>query len=261
MDLQLHGKVALVTGGASGIGESVVRALYDEGCRVHVADKNRSRGEALATELGAARGNVAFHPVDLREQSEVSEMVRSISETSGRLDILVNNAAQNDSVGLDDGTDAFRKSIELNLIAVYGVTHACLGLLRKSRGTIVNVGSKVSETGQGGTSGYAASKGGVSALTREWALDLLSDGIRVNQVNPAEVRTPLYDSWLARQEEGSDRALARVSRLIPLGGRLTEPGEIANMIVFLASPRASHVTGQLVFVDGGYTHLDRALTS
>jgi len=117
----------------------------------------------------------------------------------------------------------------------------------------------VALTGQGGTSGYAAAKGAILALTREWAAELLPYGVRVNAVVPAEVMTPLYRQWLDTFPHPEEK-LAAIRSKIPLGNRMTEPEEIAAMTVFLLSDKAAHITGQHLFVDGGYVHLDRALT-
>ena len=124
----------------------------------------------------------------------------------------------------------------------------------------MNTASKVAYTGQGGTSGYAAAKGAQLALTREWAVELLPYGIRVNAVVPSEVRTLAYQKWLNSFDNSGER-LASIVKNIPLGGRMTEPGEIASATVFLLSAQSSHTTGQHVFVDGGYVHLDRASTT
>jgi L-fucose dehydrogenase len=131
--------------------------------------------------------------------------------------------------------------------------------LKESRGSIVNIGSKTALTGQGGTSGYTASKGAILALTREWAVELLDYGIRVNSVVPAEVMTPLYQQWLDTFPDPETKLKTIVSK-IPLGKRMTTTDEIAAMVVFLISGRARHTTGQHILVDGGYVHLDRALT-
>jgi len=151
------------------------------------------------------------------------------------------------------------QSLERNLIHYYVMAHLCVEALKASRGAIVNISSKTALTGQGGTSGYTASKGAQLALTREWAASLAGDGVRVNAVVPAEVMTPLYRSWIAGFDD-PEAKLADITRRIPLGRRMTTAGEIADTAVFLLSERASHVTGQWMFVDGGYTHLDRALT-
>ena len=122
----------------------------------------------------------------------------------------------------------------------------------------MNIGSKTAETGQGGTSGYAASNGGRNALTREWAVELLKYNIRVNAVIVAECYTPLYDKWI-KTFDNSEEKLKSITEKIPLEKRMTSAQEIADMVVFLLSDRSSHTTGQLIHVDGGYVHLDRAL--
>jgi L-fucose dehydrogenase len=150
-------------------------------------------------------------------------------------------------------------SLERNLVHYYAMAHHALPALKKSRGSIVNIGSKTAVTGQGGTSGYVAAKAAILGLTREWAAELHPLGIRVNAVVPAEVLTPLYQQWLSGFPNPEEK-LARIISKIPLGKRMTKPEEIADMVLFLISERASHITGQHLFVDGGYTHLDRALT-
>ncbi len=177
----------------------------------------------------------------------------------GRIDALVNNAGVNDKVGLEAGSpEEFLASIQRNLWHYYSMAHYALPSLKEARGSIINIASKVAITGQGGTSGYAASKGGQLALTREWAVELLPFGIRVNAIVPAEVMTPLYRRWIATFPNPEEK-LRSITNKIPLGQRMTEPAEIASMAVFLLSARASHITGQQVFVDGGYVHLDRSL--
>ncbi len=170
----------------------------------------------------------------------------------------MNNAGANDSIGLDAGPDAFRASLERNLIHYYTLAHLTLPQLREHRGAIVNISSKTAVTGQGNTSAYVAAKAAQLGLTREWAAALAQDGIRVNAVIPAEVMTPLYRKWLDTFEHPDER-LAEITARIPLGHRMTQAEEIAATVVFLLSDRAGHTTGQWLFVDGGYTHLDRAL--
>ena len=249
MDLALQDKVVLVTGGSKGIGERIVSSFVAEGARVANANRPGPEGEALQAELGE---NCFFIAADLCEVDSCRQAVEKTIERFGRIDVVVNNAGVNDSVGLDAGPAAFGESLQRNLIHYYAIVHYALDELKRSRGTIINIGSKVSVTGQGNTSGYAAAKGGINSLTREWAVDLAKDGIRVNAVIPAETWTPLYDKWLKTMPNPAE-AKQQIEQSIPLGSRFTTAQEIANTVVFLASPRSSHTTGQIIFVDGGYT--------
>jgi L-fucose dehydrogenase len=250
MDLGLAGKVVIVTGGSSGIGAAVCQALAEEGARPVILDRNAPP---------AAPAGAVFIETSLTDDAACREAVRRTVAELGGVDGLVNNAGRNDAVGLDAGTAAFMASVASNLAHYYALTHHCLPHLKASRGAVVNVASKVALTGQGGTSGYAAAKGAQLALTREWAAALLGDGVRVNAVLPAEVMTPLYQEWVSGFPD-PEAKLNEIQAKIPLGARMTAPREIADTIVFLLSPRSSHTTGQWLSPDGGYTHLDRALT-
>lgn len=261
MDLLLKDKVAMVTGGASGIGEAVTRAFAAEGAVAVIAGRKPAQAAPILEGLRARGLRAGFVQVELTDEDQVRAAVAETVGAWGRIDILVNNAGFNDGAGLENGTADFRLSLERNLVQVFAITHHALPYLKASRGTIVNIGSKVADTGQGGTSGYAASKGGMNALTREWALELAPSGVRVNAVIPSETWTPLYGAWLERTTPDPVAALERIGRHIPLGRRLTTSEEIAATVVFLASGRSSHTTGQIVVVDGGYLHLDRMCTA
>lgn len=252
MDLHLRDCVALVTGGARGIGRAIADAFRDEGARVVVADRSEP-SEPFRPGIELVRG-------DLQDAAAARAAVDAAIARHGRLDVLVNNAGRNDGVGLAAGAEAFVASLRQNLLPAYSLLHAARTHLERARGAIVTIGSKVAVTGQGGTSAYAAAKGALLALTREWALELAPAGVRANAVVPAEVATPMYDEWLATQPDSAAQR-QRIERSIPLGHRFTTAAEIAAMVVFLASPRSGHTTGQIVFVDGGYTHLDRRATS
>src|SRR5580698_1202041 len=260
MDLQLKDKVVIVTGGAKGIGAAIVHSLAAEGAIPVIADRDAEAGKRLQADLHNSGANCALINVDLENPDGCSQSIAQTLKTFGRLDALVNNAGRNDKVGLESGTVAeYVASLNRNLVHYYSMAHYALPHLKRSRGVIVNIASKTAVTGQGSTSGYASSKGAIMALTREWAAELLPYGIRVNSVVPSEVMTPLYRSWLdtfPNPEEKLNNILTR----IPLGQRMTTADEIAAMVVFLISAKSSHTTGQHLFVDGGYVHLDRALT-
>jgi NAD(P)-dependent dehydrogenase (short-subunit alcohol dehydrogenase family) len=260
MDLGLRDKVALVTGGSKGIGEGIVRRLLAEGAKVANVNRSTAEGEAMQREYESLGQECYFIQGDLCDTEACRTAVTSTIDRFGRIDILINNAGVNDGVGLGAGPNAFVGSLERNLIHYYALAHFALDELKKSQGVIINIGSKVSVTGQGGTSGYAAAKGAINGLTREWALDLAEFGIRVNAVLPAETWTPLYSHIIDTMPDPA-AAKREIENLIPLGRRFTTKEELADMVVFLASPRSSHTTGQIIFVDGGYTHFDRKYTS
>ncbi|MEY2873326.1 MAG: hypothetical protein RLZZ373_697 [Pseudomonadota bacterium] len=261
MNLHLNDRAYLVTGGGSGIGAAISLSLAREGAIPVVFGRDPLPADfdhALRTLQPAAQ----FHRLDLTDEDACRAAVAQAAESLGGLHGLVNNAGVNDHVGLEAGRSAFVQSIDRNLTHCYLMAHLCLPHL-KAHGpaggaAIVNIGSKTALTGQGDTSGYVASKGALLGLTREWAAALRDDGIRVNAVIPAEVMTPMYRGELARMPDPAG-ALSAIERRIPLGRRMTTPEEIADMVVFLLSPRSSHTTGQWIVVDGGYTHLDRAI--
>ena len=255
MDLDLKDKIIIVTGGAKGIGAGITKALAAEGAIPVVVGRDAKDNDAIIKEIGAGFGITA----ELTHPEECENAVKATIEKFGRIDGLVNNAGVNDGVGLEKGNyESFIASLHKNLVHYYLMAHHALPELIKSKGSIVNIGSKVAETGQGNTSAYAASNGGRNALTREWAVELLKYGIRVNAVIVAECYTPLYEKWIKTLPNPEEK-LRSITDKIPLGKRMTTAEEIADMVVFLLSERSSHTTGQLIHVDGGYTHLDRAL--
>jgi L-fucose dehydrogenase len=261
MDLQLTGKVVLITGGAKGIGAAIARTCSSEGAIPVIVDRDAAACKQLQAELREPGAKSHSIPIELANSNNCSQAVAQTVATLGRIDALVNNAGVNDGVGLEHGSPAkYVESLERNLLHYYNMAHYALPHLKKSSGSIVNIGSKTAVTGQGNTSGYASAKGAILALTREWAVELLPYGVRVNAVVPSEVMTPLYRSWLDTFPNPEEKRQAIVAK-IPLGKRMTKPDEIAAMVVFLISAQASHITGQHLFVDGGYVHLDRALES
>lgn len=261
MDLQLKDKIIIVTGGAKGIGEGIVRQLANEGAIPVIVGRNAADNNRLLDDL-TAQGLQAFQVVaELTDPEQAGITVSYIIEKFGRIDGLVNNAGVNDGVGLESGNyEDFVSSLHKNVIHYYLMAQHCLPWLKKSKGAIVNIGSKVAETGQGGTSAYAASNGARNALTREWAVELLPYSIRVNAVIVAECYTPLYETWINSLPNPEEKLKATLAK-IPLENRMTTAEEIANAVLFLLSARSSHTTGQLMYVDGGYVHLDRSVST
>jgi L-fucose dehydrogenase len=256
MNLHLDNKIIIVTGGAKGIGEGIVKTLAEENAIPVIVGRNE-RDNLKTLESIDNRG---FQVVaELTRPEECVKAIKAVVEKYDRIDGLVNNAGVNDGVGLEGGNyEDFIASLHKNLVHYYLMAHHALPYLIKSKGAIVNIGSKTAETGQGNTSAYAASNGGRNALTREWAVELLKYNIRVNAVIVAECFTPLYEKWI-KTFENPEEKLKSITEKIPLEKRMTTPEEIANMVVFLLSERSSHTTGQIIHVDGGYVHLDRAI--
>lgn len=255
MDLGLRDKIVLVTGGAKGIGAATVKAFLAEDCKVVIVDRDTEAGPVLAKSSGS---KASFVEADLTNLKSCKQAVEQTVSWFGGLDVLVNNAGFNDGLGLETSPEDFMTSVKNNLLHVYAMTHYALPQIRKGPGCILNLGSKVSVTGQGKTSAYAAAKGAISALTREWAVALATDKVRVNCVIPAECITDQYEQFFQTQTN-PEAAKKAIADIVPFEQRLTTPEEIAQTIVFLASDRSSHTTGQLIFVDGGYTHFDRAV--
>lgn len=261
MDLGLKDKVIIVTGGAKGIGLGVAKVLAAESAIPVVIGRNKQDNEIAITQLSSYGVDAFAIQAELSEPASVEIAVKSVISRFGRIDGIVNNAGLNDGVGLEHGNyERFMQSLHSNLVHYYLMVHYALPELKKSKGSIVNITSKTADTGQGNTSAYAAANGGRNALTREWAVELLKYGIRVNAVVVAECWTPQYAKWITTLEN-PDAMLKEITAKIPFENRMTTVEEIGNMTAFLLSQRSSHTTGQLIYVDGGYVHLDRALAN
>ncbi|MEM6884231.1 MAG: SDR family oxidoreductase [Verrucomicrobiota bacterium] len=260
MNLELTDQIVIITGGSQGIGKAITRAFASEGAIPVMIVRNSDQAEELITEIEKAGQRADYVLAELTEDACIQAAIKNVLNKYARIDVVVNNAGVNDSVSLLNTPDEFSTSINKNLTHYFSLVHYSLDALIKNKGNIINISSKVADTGQGGTSGYAASNGGINALTREWAVDLLQYGIRVNCVAPAEVLTPLYEKWLSSSATPKG-TLEKINQSIPFENRTTTTDEIAATVLFLASKCASHTTGQILYPDGGYVHLDRACTA
>lgn len=259
MDLELQNKVCIVTGGAKGIGASIVKAIAREG-GIPIILSRSPLDKEFESEIYNLQPKYGFYQINLRDNEKIPALIKEIVKEFGSIYGIVNNAGANDNLSLEDTSfEKFIDSLHGNLFHYYTIVHHSLGELIKSNGSIINVSSKTALTGQGQTSAYAAAKGAQLGLTREWAAALAKYNIRVNAIVPSEVLTPLYLKWLNNFDDPEEK-LKKIGERIPLGKRLTTATEIADTSVFVLSPISSHTTGQILFVDGGYVHLDRALS-
>ena len=244
--MQFIDRVAIVTGGASGMGAATVRRLAAGGASVMIVDRNADLARAVAIETGgtAIVGDVA-------DSSFCDGAVATAMERHGGLDVLVNAAGVIVRASGEDTTDEqWAKIMGVNVSGTFFMCRAALRVMKANRrGAIVNFGSIWGDLGSAGVAAYCASKGAVHNLTRALAMDHAADGIRVNAVCPGEVNTPMLQS--ERAEEVTEQLLTAIAATVPMG-RLADPDEIARVVCFLASDEASYMTGALVSVDAGY---------
>jgi NAD(P)-dependent dehydrogenase (short-subunit alcohol dehydrogenase family) len=249
-EAEFAGKVALVTGGAMGIGEAVAVLLAERGASVAILDRDREKAEAVASAL-TARGLVArSFPTDVAVGGEVAASVAAVVRDLGRLDVVSNNAGIQRYGTVETTSEAeWDEVINVNLRSVYLVCHHAIPHLRKTRGAIVNMASVQAFATQKSVAAYTTGKHGLIGLTRSMALDFAADGIRVNAVAPGSVDTPML-RWAVSLDEKPEALMRVVEKMHPLG-RIAQPREVAEAVAYLASPRASFVTGTTLTVDGG----------
>ena len=256
-DTGLAAKVAIVTGGTKGIGAACVRKFVGQGAKTYILARGEEAGRSLEEELQRDGYKGTFIQTDVTDENQCKAAIDGIIDAENRIDVLVNNAGVNDAKGLDATVDEFRESIEKNLIQYFAMAKHCWPHLVKTKGNIVNIGSKVYEMPQGDTSAYAASKGGIHSMTLDWSKHSTDgdEGVRVNTVIVADVMTFMYEEWLKTQQD-PDALVAEIIQGIPLGKRMTEAYEVADLVLFLASNNlASHLIGEAIRVDGGRVKL------
>ena len=250
---KLDGKVAMITGGGSGLGRAIAQLFSKEGAHVVVVDVDRNGGETTVKMLKEVGGNALFAEADVSKSSEVEEVVRVAVRRYGKIDVLVNNAGifLGGSV-VEASEEAWDKVIGVNLKGVFLCSKYVLPeMFRAGGGVIVNIASVLGLVGSEGEAAYCASKGGVVALTKAMALDFARRNIRVNCVCPGSILTPLLETFFVNTGD-YEGALARNSAKIPIG-RVAKPEEIASLALYLASDESSYVTGSVFPVDGGWT--------
>lgn len=251
---RVDGKVALVTGGASGLGAESCRRLAREGAKVVLTDLSAEAGQAVADEIAAAGGTALFLSQDVTDQARWGEVVETVMDRFGDLDVLVNSAGVASGLQplLEATYEGWRRILDINLDGTFlGVRAVAPAMVAAGKGSIVNLSSILGKVGQPGAAAYCASKGGVLMLTKAAALELAPLGVRVNSVHPGYIETPMVVNALRQSENENELRDLIVSRHAL--GRLGVPREIADAVLFLASDESSFMTGAELVVDGGYT--------
>jgi len=252
MDLGLAGKIVIVTGGDKGIGGGITRELAREGAIPVIVARDVAATAKMQAELAAAGSKSYAVIAELSVRENCERAVKETLAAAGRIDALVNNAGVNDGAGLEKGNPRlFVASLEKNLVPYYCMAHYALPSLKATRGSIVNIGSKVAVTGQGNTSGYAASKGGMVSYTRHVAVEL-APTVRVNCVSPGFMRTPMSTGErVGLSADEQERRMVAFGGSSPMG-RAGSADDIANAVAYFASDESAFVTGRELVVDGGH---------
>ena len=246
--MDFTGKVALITGAASGMGAATAREFRAAGGQVVIIDRNDQLAEQVAREIEAGPPVIG----DVGDSAFCNRAVETTLDRHGRLDVLVNAAGiivRADALNTSD--EQWQRVMNVNVNGVFFMSRAAVGPMKKQgHGAIINFGSIWGGVGAAGVIAYCASKGAVHQITRAMALDYVNDGIRINAVCPGEVNTPMLAS--ERSEPVTPELMRQLADTVPMG-RLAEPVEIARVVLFMASDAASHMTGTMVNVDAGYT--------
>lgn len=256
--INLSGKVAVITGGGKGIGESVSQVLARQGAIVHILEIDKEAGSHVAEGINAQKGKAFFHQVDLTGHEKVGSIFQSVYEESGHIDILVNNAGIAHIGNVENTTpEDMDRLYNVNVKSVYSCLHFAIPLMKKSGGgAIVNMASVASLVGLADRFAYTMSKGAIYSLTFSIAKDYINDNIRCNAVGPGRVHTPFVDNYLSQTYPGKETEMfEKLSKTQPIG-RMGEPTEIANLIAYLCSDEASFITGSFYSIDGGFLTLN-----
>jgi 2-keto-3-deoxy-L-fuconate dehydrogenase len=255
-DGKLGGRVAIVTGGGSGIGEAVAVRFASEGARVAIVDRDRGAADRVAGEIGAAGGEAAAFVCDVSRQAQVFDCFGAVQDRYGALDVLVNNAGVT-HVGTVESTaeEDFDRVFAINVKGAYNCLKAAVPAMKGRGGAIVNMASIVSLVGIPDRFAYSMSKGAVLTMTYSVACDYVREGIRCNAIAPARVHTPLVDGFLARNYAGREQEMfEKLSKVQPIG-RMGRPDEVAALALFLCSDDAAYITGCAFPLDGGFVNL------
>lgn len=256
--IDLTGKVAIVTGGGKGIGESVSDILSKQGAIVHILEIDKDAGQRVADSIIAKSGKAIFHHCDLTDHEKVGTIFQGIFEESGRLDILVNNAGIAHIGNVETTTpEDMDRLYNVNIKSVYSCLHFAVPLMKKSGGgAIVNMASVGALVGLADRFAYTMTKGAIYSLTFSIAKDYINDGIRCNAVGPGRVHTPFVDNYLTQNYPGQEAEMfEKLSKTQPMG-RMGKPNEIANLIAYLCSDEAAFITGSFYSIDGGFLTLN-----
>ena len=254
----LKNKVAIVTGGGKGIGESISKIFAQQGAIVHILDKDKDNGLRVSMQIRNEKGKAIFHHIDLTKHKKLGKLFKQIYKKEGSLDILVNNAGIAHVGNVENTTpDDLDKLYAVNVKSVYSCLHYGVTYMKKSGGgSIVNLASIASVIGLADRFAYSATKGAIYTMTFSIAKDYIQDRIRCNAVGPARVHTPFVDGFIKKNYPGKEKEMFdALSKTQPIG-RMGKPDEVAQLITYLCSDEAGFVTGSFYPIDGGFLTLN-----
>jgi NAD(P)-dependent dehydrogenase (short-subunit alcohol dehydrogenase family) len=251
---KLTGKIAVITGGGSGIGKAISLLFAQSGAEVHILELNQEAASAVVDEINVTNGKAYAHGVDVSKQEEMLNVIHAI----GKVDILVNNAGIAHVGNLENcKTEDFERVYSVNVKGAYNALYSVIPLMKKQGGgAILNMASIAAQVGITDRFAYSMSKGAIAAMTLSVARDYIAEGIRCNSISPARVHTPFVDGFIAKNYPGKeDEMFAKLAASQPIG-RMARPEEIASLALYLCSDEAGFVTGNDYPIDGGFIKLN-----